>query len=168
MVEFYVNLLNEYASLGRYPIDQYIKLRVTELDDPRETFIPGAVAPDISPTSPIPTRPDFDVGVWMNTLTTTNRAYSNEFMREFEQWAYRRYNGTDALVRPEWSKSWGYTKNHAFADQIFLRETIPRVFGIDKWNHAINVLDKYDPHHVISNRFLKVLMVPYEKQSAQN
>lgn len=162
MVQFYLNLLDKYGSRGIYPIDQYIKLRATGLDDPKETRIAGAVAPDISPTSPMSNRPDFDVGVWMNTLTTTNRPYSDQFMREFEQWAYRRYNGGDALVRPEWSKNWGHSNNAPFADPIFLRDTLPNVFGIDQWNHAINTLDKYDPHRVISNKFLRELMVPYE------
>lgn len=166
MVQFYLNLLDKYADFDQYPIDQYIKLRTTGLDNPGETLIPGAVAPDISPTSPMRSRPDFDVGVWMNTLTTTNRPYSDPFMTEFEQWAYRRYNGGDALVRPEWSKNWGHTNTAPFSDPIFLRETIPRVFGVEQWNRAVGILDKYDPHHVISNQFLRNLMVPYTSSSS--
>ncbi|CAL8107591.1 unnamed protein product [Orchesella dallaii] len=159
--EFYLKLLDEYGARGIYPIDNYIKLRVTGLDDPRETGVNGAVGPLISPTSPMPSRPDFDSGVWMNTLTTTGRPYSDEFMRKMEDFAYLRFNGNDAIVRPEWSKNWGHSDAAPFGNQYFLKNTIPQVFGVQEWNRAIAILDKYDPHQVISNSFLRELMVPY-------
>jgi len=166
IVNFYTGLLNKYGDRGQYPIDQYIYIRVTSLDQPEDTHISGAVAPLISSLSPISTRPDFNVGVWINTLFTTHRAYSSEFMTEFEQWAYSRFNGGDGLARPEWSKSWGYggsgSNNHgAFSNPSFLRETVPKVFGVKNWNRAVGILDKYDPHRVISNEFLRYLLVPY-------
>lgn len=159
--EFYRNLLNEYGSRGQYPIDQYIKMRACGLDNPEDTRIPGAVAPILSPTGPMRSRPDYDVGVWMNTLTTTRRPFSDEFMRRFEEWAYTRYNGRDGLARPEWSKNWGHTNQAPFTSSSFIHEIIPRVFGIEEWNHAIGTLDKLDPHHVISNELLRTMMVPY-------
>lgn len=162
ITDFYVHLLNEYAEREIYPVDQYLQLQVTGLDDPRDIPVPGAVVPDISPTSPIRSRPDLNVGVWVNTITTTRRPYSHEFMKRFEEFAYVRFNGRDALVRPEWSKNWGHSTTGPFGNPAFIQETIPEVFGAEKWNHAIETLNKHDPHHVISNKFLSELMVSFQ------
>lgn len=160
--QFYESLLDEYAAKGIYPIDQYAKFRVTEVDDPENTLIPGAVAADIAPLRPVTSRPDFNVGVWMNTLTTTNRPYSNEFGMRLEEFVYNRFNGDDGLARPEWSKNWGYAESGPFVNQAFIREMIPVNVGINEWNHAIQVWDKYDPHQVITNEFLRMLLVPFD------
>jgi hypothetical protein len=51
------------------------------------------------------------VAVWLDLLTFPGTPYAEHFYREIEEWLFTTYSGDYALVRPEWSKGWGYTNS---------------------------------------------------------
>ncbi|ODM98015.1 putative L-gulonolactone oxidase 4 [Orchesella cincta] len=153
VVNFYKSLNDEYAAKSEYPIDYYIKFRVTGIDNANDTLIKDAVNTVLSPLSPPKEYPDFNVAFWMNTFTHRNNKLGNQFMKRFEEFYYDTFNGEPGLARPEWSKSWAYTDEGPFTNTNMLEKIIPARFGSD-WEWAVSVLNKYDPERVFSNSFL--------------
>lgn len=152
VVNFYKSLNEEYAKKSEYPIDYYIKFRVTSVDNATETLIKDAQSTVFSPVSPSKKYPHFNTALWMNTFTGKDNQLGSQFMRRFEAFYFNTFNGTDGLARVEWSKSWGYQDDGPFLNSAMLTEIIPSRY--DDWSCAVRVLEKYDPDRLFSNSFL--------------
>ncbi|MGC9669306.1 cholesterol oxidase substrate-binding domain-containing protein [Planosporangium sp. 12N6] len=158
---FYSRRLDEYAAAGRFPVNGALEIRVTGLDRPGDTGLPGAVPAALSALSPRPDHPDWDVAVWFDVLTLPGTAYAGEFYREVEQFLFTTFAGSSAATRVEWSKGWGYTDRAAWSEPATLTGRIPASFpaGPDTgWRWAVDTLDRYDPHRVFTNPFLDALL----------
>lgn len=161
----YQAMMQWYQQRGLYPVNGPVEIRITGLDRPEDVGVPGAEAPALSAVRPRADHPEWDVAVWLDLLTFPGTPYANEFFREFELWAFQRFNGSDAAIRVEWSKGWGYGTDAAWTDPVVLGDRIPQGFraaaGIDEnWDWALHRLDKFDPHRVFSSPLLDRLMPP--------
>jgi FAD/FMN-containing dehydrogenase len=161
-VKKYEYMVAEYQKEKSYPMNGPIEIRVTGLDLPQESVVTNAVAADISAISPVEGHPDWDVAIWLDILTMPDTPDSNEFYSEMEKWIFSHYTGDYASARVEWSKGWGYNESSAWVDKQILGQAIPESFGArsdkkDYWNHAYEILLKYDPHYVFSSPMLERL-----------
>jgi hypothetical protein len=95
--------------------------------------------------------------VWLDVTTLPGTPHAERFMRELEQFLFRRYDGTTALTRVEWSKGWAYTDTAAWSDRQVLGTELPAAYGSAEWAEASATLDRFDPHRVFRNAFLDVL-----------
>jgi FAD/FMN-containing dehydrogenase len=152
-----------YRALGKYPNNMPIELRVTGLDKPADTGMPGAQPALLSAALPHPDHPEWDTAVWLSMATLPGTPDLYEFGREMERWVLGNYKGGYACARPEWSKGWAYTDSAAWSDPHALSR-YPDSFQVgaqprDGWNAAVGHLDTLDPYHVFSNSFLDGLLV---------
>ncbi|MFF3912330.1 cholesterol oxidase substrate-binding domain-containing protein [Streptomyces sp. NPDC001852] len=155
---FYRERLAAYAARGRFPVNGSVEIRVTGLDDPAETGVPGARVPLLSALRPVVDRPEWDTAVWLDVLTLPGTPHAEEFLRELERFLLRTYDGGSALARVEWSKGWGYTTQAAWSDAEVLDRAVPGSFGPQVWAQALGTLDRLDPHRVFGNAFLDRLL----------
>lgn len=164
--EFYARYtarVTAYRAQGRYPMNGPIEIRVTGLDHPAESGVPGAAEPLLSSVRPRPDHPEWDVCVWLDMGTIPGTPSCCAFYREMEQWIFANYSGSYAAVRPEWSKAWALTETAAWSDATMLTSTIPRAVSAgqaagDGFDAARATLGAHDPHRVFSNAFLDVLL----------
>jgi hypothetical protein len=103
------------------------------------------------------------VAVWFDILTVPGTLTANQFYREIEQWLLTNYSGSYAMVRPEWSKGWGYTDTAAWSDTTMVSSTIPNAYrtgqpASDNWDTARTTLNQYDPYRVFSSLLLDSLL----------
>ncbi|MFF7991384.1 cholesterol oxidase substrate-binding domain-containing protein [Kitasatospora xanthocidica] len=158
---YYRELLAEYQSRGEYPVNGAVEIRVTGLDDPAYSGVPGARAPSLSALRPRADRPQWDTAVWLDVLAFPGTPGLERFARDLEQWLLRTFDGTRAGLRVEWSKGWAYTADAAWSDQDLIDRVIPdglRAGGGPGWDEAVAVLDRHDPHRVFGNPFLDRLL----------
>ncbi|MFJ8059156.1 cholesterol oxidase substrate-binding domain-containing protein [Streptomyces sp. NPDC096142] len=151
---FYRKRLAAYAALGRFPVNGTVEIRVTGLDRPADTELPGARPPLLSALRPSSEHPEWDTAVWLDVLTLPGTPHAEEFLRELERFLLRSYDGTDALARVEWSKGWAYTERAGWSDEEVLGTVIPGSFGEAVWGRAAGSFDRLDPHGVFGNAFL--------------
>ncbi|MHC3470000.1 cholesterol oxidase substrate-binding domain-containing protein [Streptomyces sp. 7R007] len=156
---FYQERLTAYATLGRFPVNGSVEIRVTGLDDPAEAGVDGARAPALSALRPVDGHPEWDTAVWLDVLTLPGTPYAETFLRELERWLLDTYDGQDALTRVEWSKGWAYTDEAAWSDGEVLGTAVPASIGTEVWAQAVEVLDRLDPHRVFGNAFLDRLLI---------
>jgi FAD/FMN-containing dehydrogenase len=154
---YYSQLLQTYAERGQYPVNGQFDVRVTGLDDPSDTGLPGAQAPLLSTLRPDASHPEWDTAVWLDVTTLPGTPHAEEFMRELEQFLFQRYDGTTARTRVEWSKGWAYTTTAAWSDQQVIGTELPAAYGPAQWAQASAILDQLDPHRVFRNAFLNTL-----------
>ncbi|MEV4559311.1 cholesterol oxidase substrate-binding domain-containing protein [Kitasatospora sp. NPDC049285] len=157
----YQGLLTEYQQRGEYPVNGAVEIRVTGLDDPAVSGVPGARPPLLSALRPRPDKPEWDTAVWVDILSLPGTPGLHRFCRDLEQFLLRTFDGTRAGLRVEWSKGWAYTQDAAWADPDVLGRVIPdslRAGGGPGWDEAIAVLDRHDPHRVFGNAFLDGLL----------
>ncbi|WP_078891232.1 cholesterol oxidase substrate-binding domain-containing protein [Streptomyces sp. NRRL S-350] len=158
---YYQELLAAYQARGEYPVNGAVEIRVTGLDDPAHSGVPGARPPLLSALRPRADRPEWDTAVWFDVLSFPGTPGLERFARDLEQWLLRTFDGTRAGLRVEWSKGWAYTADAAWADPEVLGRVIPeslRAGGGPGWDEAVAVLDRYDPHRVFGNPFLDALL----------
>ncbi len=158
---FYQGLLAQYQARGEFPMNGAVEIRVTGLDDPAASGVPGARPPLLSALKPRADRPEWDTAIWLDILTLPSTPGLHRFCRDIEQYLLQLCDGTRAGLRVEWSKGWAYTTDAAWADPDILGHTIPdalRAGGGPGWDEAVAVLDRYDPHHVFGNPFLDGLL----------
>ncbi len=156
----YRERLHTWAAAGRFPMNGQVEIRVSGLDQPAEVAVPGVQPPLLSAVRPHPDHPEWDCAVWLNVLTLPGTPGAPEFYRELERFCLDTFDGGYALTRVEWSKGWGYTDAAAWSDPEMLAADIPASFGREPWDHAIDVLDRLDPHRVLANPFLDELLAP--------
>ncbi|WP_441251522.1 cholesterol oxidase substrate-binding domain-containing protein [Kitasatospora sp. McL0602] len=158
---YYQQLLGEYQARGEFPINGAVEIRVTGLDDPAASGVPGARPPLLSALRPRADRPEWDTAVWLDILTLPNTPGLHRFCRDLEQHLLGVFDGSRAGLRVEWSKGWAYTADAAWADTDVLGRTIPdslRAGGGGGWDEAVAVLDRHDPYRVFGNPFLDGLL----------
>ncbi|WP_326838569.1 cholesterol oxidase substrate-binding domain-containing protein, partial [Serratia marcescens] len=158
----YEEMVADYQRKNSFPMNGPIEIRVTGLDSAKESAVANAIAPDLSAIRPVESHPEWDVAIWLDILTMPDTPDANKFYSEMEKWIFSHYAGDYATVRVEWSKGWGYTSQAAWQDKTVLEVNIPRSFNAgagnnDSWNHACNVLNKYDPHNVFSSPLTKAV-----------
>lgn len=161
-IAFYQNRIEAYQQLNRYPANGPIEIRVTGLDSPDQVALAGAQTPSLSAIKPVPSHPEWNVAVWFDILTMPGTPYAAPFYHEIEQWMINRYQG-DSLLRPEWSKGWGYTNNGAWLDNNFIQSTIPRNLALGQAGSqtlaaASAQLDQFDPYRLFSSPLLDRLL----------
>ena len=162
-VTFYQNRVAAYQANGDYPMNGPVEIRVTGLDNADDIGLSGAGAGQLSALRPRPDHPEWDVAVWFDILTVPGTPTANQFYREIEQWLLTNYSGSYAMVRPEWSKGWGYTDTAAWSDTTMLSSTIPDAYRTgqpagDNWDTARTTLNQYDPYRVFSSPLLDSLL----------
>lgn len=153
--EVYLQKMKQYQALNKYPMNGPVEIRVTGLDQPSDSIIPGAQTPALSAIKPCPDHPEWDCAVWFDILTLPGTPSAAEFYTEVEDWMCQRYQG-DSLIRPEWSKGWGYTVNKAWDNISYFEQEIPKVHAKGQPEHlhiraASNILKKYDPQALFSS-----------------
>ncbi|MEW2624603.1 cholesterol oxidase substrate-binding domain-containing protein [Streptomyces sp. NPDC048106] len=154
----YSELLNTYAARGQFPVNGQFDVRVTGLDRPADTGLPGAQAPLLSALRPSDDHPEWDTAVWMDVTTLPGTPHAEAFLRELEQFLFQRYAGDTALTRVEWSKGWAYTDTAAWSDDQVIGTELPAAFGDTVWETAAGDLNQLDPHRVFHNTFLDRLL----------
>ncbi|MER6361820.1 cholesterol oxidase substrate-binding domain-containing protein [Kitasatospora sp. NPDC001527] len=157
----YRELLDAYRARGEFPVNGAVEIRVTGLDDPAWSGVPGARPPLLSALRPRPDRPEWDTAVWLDVLAFPGTPGLHRFARDLEQALLRSFDGTRAGLRVEWSKGWAYTEDAAWADPDMLDRVVPashRAGGGAGWDEAVTVLDRHDPHRVFGNPFLDRLL----------
>ncbi|MBV6697259.1 FAD-binding protein [Kitasatospora aureofaciens] len=158
---YYRQLLADYQARGEYPVNGAVEIRVTSLDDPAHSGIPGARPPLLSALRPRADRPEWDTAVWLDVLAFPGTPGLERFARDLEQWLLCTFDGTRAGLRVEWSKGWAYTADAAWSDPDLLGRVIPaslRDGGGPGWDEAVAVLNRHDPHRVFGNAFLDGLL----------
>ncbi|MFF1793770.1 cholesterol oxidase substrate-binding domain-containing protein [Kitasatospora sp. NPDC058263] len=158
---YYRQLLAQYQARGEFPVNGAVEIRVTGLDDPAASGVPGARPPLLSALRPRPDRPDWDTAVWLDVLSLPGTPGLHRFARDLERFLLRTFDGTRAGLRVEWSKGWAYTEDAAWADPDVLGRVVPaslRDGGGPGWDEAVAVLDRHDPHRVFGNAFLDTLL----------
>lgn len=126
--EFYSRKLKEYEKMNRFPMNGPVEIRVTGLDHPVDSIVPNAQVAGLSAIKPCPDHPEWDCAVWFDILTLPGTPFSAQFYTEVEFWMSSRYQG-DSLMRPEWSKGWGYTNDKAWNSSTYIDYEIPLVHG---------------------------------------
>ncbi|MEV5343010.1 cholesterol oxidase substrate-binding domain-containing protein [Streptomyces sp. NPDC052676] len=157
----YRRLVQEYRQRGRYPVNGAVEIRVTGLDDPAWSGVPGARPPLLSPVRPRADRPEWDTALWLDVLTLPGTPHLHRFLRDVERFLWRTFDGTRAALRVEWSKGWAYTDDAAWADQEVIDRRVPdslRAGGGEGWDEAVAVLNRHDPHRVFGTAFLDSLL----------
>lgn len=160
--ETYLKFVDQYEALGRYPMNGPVEIRVTGLDDPKDSIVKDAQTPALSAIKPCPDHPEWDCAVWLDILTLPGTAYSTEFYNEMEAWICNRYQG-DSLVRPEWSKGWGYSTTKAWDNLDYFTTELPKVHSKGQPNHltiaeAAKTLKKYDALDLYTSTILKKIL----------
>ncbi|MGE5292820.1 MAG: cholesterol oxidase substrate-binding domain-containing protein [Micromonosporaceae bacterium] len=159
----YQSRITYYQSLGQYPMNGPVEIRITGLDRVSEVRAPGAQSPLLSPVRPRPDQPAWDTCVWLDMGTLPVTPGYSRFYADMEQWIWNHYTGSYATVRPEWSKAWAATAAAPWSDPATLSTSIPNAFRAgqasgDGWDTAVAILNSYDPGRVFSSPFLDTLL----------
>lgn len=154
----YWSLLQEFNDRGKWPINGPLEIRVAGLDNPADVGVSGAQTPLLSAAQPVPGRPELDCVVWFDVLTLPGTPSANEYYAELEAWLWQRYDGTDAVMRVEWSKGWGYTPSAGWANSEVLTNKIPASLPQGSLQQAADILDSLDPKRVFSSPLLDALL----------
>lgn len=162
-VTFYQNRVAAYQAAGNYPMNGPVEIRVSGLDQAADIGLGSAGAGQLSALRPRPDHPEWNVAVWFDILTVPGTPTANQFYREIEQWMLTNYSGSYAMVRPEWSKGWGYTNTATWADPTVVSTTIPNAYRTgqpvgDNWDTARGALNQYDPYRLFTSPLLDQLL----------
>jgi FAD/FMN-containing dehydrogenase len=155
--------LAAYQAQGKFPVNGPVEIRCSGLDRTSDVQVPSSGSPQLSALRPRPDRPEWDTAVWIDVLTIAGTPDSITFYREMEQWMLGNYTGTYAMVRPEWSKGWGYSPTAGWSDPALVGTTYPNSLRAgqpanDNWDTARATLNAYDPHRIFSNAFVDTLL----------
>ncbi|MEV6110352.1 cholesterol oxidase substrate-binding domain-containing protein [Streptomyces sp. NPDC051940] len=133
----YRSLVDAYAARGAYPVNCPVELRVTRTDPAAGT------SPLLSPARSVG---GLDTVVWLDFSTYPGTPGAFPFFREMEEWILAHY----AVVRPEWSKGWGYTDAGPWTSLSWAASTVPPT--------AREVYDRWDPARVFGSELVDALL----------
>lgn len=158
----YSSRVKQYQRLNRYPMNGPVEIRVTGLDHPNDSIIPNAQTAALSAIKPCPDHPEWDCAVWFDILTLPGTPNAAPFYTEIEQWMSQHYQG-DSLMRPEWSKGWGYTNNKAWDSQSYFDQEIPRVHAHGQPEEltirsVTQIFKKYDPYALFTSPLIEKIL----------
>lgn len=158
---FYNQLLSEYSKIGLYPINGVIEIRATALDRPFGV-VPDGDAPLLSTTRQVKDRPDLDTAIWFCILSFDGAKHQAEAFQRIENFFYKKIANVDNVVRVEWSKGYGYSKQGPWTNKRIVGGLLQSKFSAsvddDVWNVAVSTFNKYDPHRIFSNDYLNQLL----------
>ncbi len=159
----YLSRLQAYRDQGRFPVNMPVEYRVTGLDRAPDIGAVSAQEAMLSAIVPRPDHPEWDTAVWLSLLTIPTTPDMYAFFRDIEQWMLGHFVGSDAALRPEWSKGWAYTQTAAWEDGAVLGQTIPGLLRAGRpadanWDAALQTLRDLDPANIYRNDFLDRLM----------
>ncbi|WP_037347216.1 cholesterol oxidase substrate-binding domain-containing protein [Sciscionella sediminilitoris] len=149
--EFFTKALKRYEARHQYPVNSCVEIRVTGIDDPAESIVPGAQIPALSSARPVAGHPEWDTVVWLDALTLPGTPHEYEFYAEMDAFVRTNY-ANYASVRPEWSKRWATTSRGPWTDESVLRGYLPRVF--DQLPATRALFGELDPARVFTNDLL--------------
>ncbi|AOA58818.1 cholesterol oxidase substrate-binding domain-containing protein [Acinetobacter larvae] len=154
--------VKKYQRMNRYPMNGPVEIRVTGLDQPNESVIPNAQTPALSAIKPCPDHPEWDCAVWFDILTLPGTPYAEQFYAEIEAWMSQHYQG-DCLMRPEWSKGWGYSNTKAWDSRYYFEQELPRVHAQGQHvdltiQSAAKVLKQYDPLDLFTSPLINKIL----------
>jgi FAD/FMN-containing dehydrogenases len=164
--EFYLQyqtMVAAYRANGRYPMNGPVEIRVSGLDQPGESIVPGAQVPSLSAIRPRPDQPEWDTAIWLDILSLPGTPQANAFYHEFEAWLFDHFSGDYASLRVEWSKGWGYSPAAAWdeptvVDQLVAQSLRQGLVADNDWDSAVRQLNEADPHRLFSSPLLDRLM----------
>lgn len=159
LTAFHKELIREYSLKNIYPINGVVEIRASALDHPYGV-VPDGDSPLLSPVRPVRNRPDLDTAVWIGVLSFTGARRQNEAFQKIERFFYNSIESDDAVVRPEWSKGYGYTTQGPWTDKNIVglvQSKYAEYTDWDGWNVAASIFDKYDPHRIFTNDYLDKL-----------
>lgn len=156
------SILDEMASRGLFPVNAGMEIRITGLDRPDSTGLPGADVPHLSAISWSPQCDEhgWDVALWLDALSLPQSKGLNEFYTKLEEQltGYRYFQPPYGLLRPEYSKGWAYTLDGPHNNYDFLsfaRRQLPH------FEKARAILEKYDAKRIFSCAFLQEVFNRY-------
>ncbi len=160
----YQHLLDAATASGQYPMNSAVEIRVTGTDTVAGLAVPDAQPPALSATAPI--RETLDTVVWVDALSIANSSHyqnpaTDPFYVSLESallalWGPQGTDTSRAIIRPEWSKGWGFTAAGAWTKGTTIDgylATFPRY----KW--ATETLAKYDAAGIFTDDFLSKFIV---------
>ena len=158
----YTSRLAHYQSLGQYPMNGPVEIRITGLDQTADVQSTSAQSPILSSVRPRPDQPAWDTAVWLDMGTLPVTPGFSQFYADMESWIWSHYTAPEATVRPEWSKAWACTASGPWTSAPLLASTIPAAVSAgqasgDGWPAAVAILTGYDPGGVFSSPFLDTL-----------
>ncbi|MER0863918.1 cholesterol oxidase substrate-binding domain-containing protein [Pseudomonas aeruginosa] len=164
--EFYLQyqtMVAAYRANGHYPMNGPVEIRVSGLDQPGESIVPGAQVPSLSAIRPRPDQPEWDTAIWLDILSLPGTPQANAFYHEFEAWLFDHFSGDYASLRVEWSKGWGYSPAAAWdeptvVDQLVAQSLRQGLVADNDWDSAVRQLNEADPHRLFSSPLLDRLM----------
>ena len=143
----------------QYPMNGPIEIRVTGTDTGAGLGIPGAEPPALSATAPIPGA--FDTVVWVDALSIPNSNYyqnpdTDPFYTNLETallalWGPQGTDKARAVIRPEWSKGWGFSATGAWTNGA---TTDGYLATFPRFQWAKDTLAKYDAAGIFTDGFL--------------
>ena len=143
--EHYRKLIEDYRREGDYPANNTCEIRVTGLDYPEDTGIPGARTATLSGAAPVPGRPDLDTAVWLDVLNLPGTPKSDEFFMGLESW-FINLPVEIGIARPEWAKRFATSTAGPWTEVDHLERWIPQ--QVAGWSEAIATLDRLDARGV--------------------
>lgn len=167
--EFYTYFYNTVQSLAlknQFPYVGPVEIRAQGLDHASEVRVPNAVEPYLSGARPVPGHPEYDVVLWFAVNNNVDQGGAESFNYNVEQWFLSNYSSY-AMVRPEWTKTYAYTKTGAYGggwtNTTLLTKTFPATLRTGypsnaNWDSAVATLNSYDPNRVFTNPYLDTLM----------
>ncbi|QKJ87967.1 FAD-binding protein [Paramixta manurensis] len=160
-VQKYREMVALYQTRNSYPMNNAVEIRVTGVDNPDESIVAGAQVAAFSAARRREDRPDWDTVIWLDNLSHPDTPDANVFYQQMEQWIFEHFSGDYAECRVEWSKGWGYTPEGTWENERVINQLIPASLtrGADEnnWQSAMDILDKYDPHHLFTSPLLERL-----------
>lgn len=159
----YQTMVAAYRANGHYPMNGPVEIRVSGLDQPGESVVPGAQVPSLSAIRPRPDQPEWDTAIWLDILSLPGTPQANAFYHEFEAWLFDHFSGDYASLRVEWSKGWGYSPAAAWdeptvVDQLVAQSLRQGLVADNDWDSAVRQLNEADPHRLFSSPLLDRLM----------
>lgn len=156
-VEIYKNLMKDFQERGEYPINAPLEIRVSGLDDPSMIGDGNGRSPAISAChyDASAKEQQFDCVLWLDVLSMPGTKGANEFYERMEQQMLKEpmYQLPYGIIRPEWSKGWGYTAEEGPWANASFRDFSRK--GLPEWNNAVKTYDKLDGGGLYQNAFLK-------------
>lgn len=152
----YLDLLAQYRAAGEFPVNSGLEIRITTVDSVVDLDIPGAEPPALSPTAPVPGRPEWDTAIWLDVITLPHTRSHERFFADLERRFFRTFPADRGVVRPEWSKRWAHGPAGAWTDDDYIRRVLPEVLPM--WHWAADTFDRYDPSGVFRSDLADRLM----------
>jgi FAD/FMN-containing dehydrogenase len=152
------------AQIGQFPFAGNVDWRAQGLDNTDDVVDCHATEPYLSGARPVPKKREYDTILWFALNSNVGMPGAAQFYTDVEDWFLSNYSSY-AIVRPEWTKAYGFSSAGGWSDTNKLQHTYPdtyrRSYGYpasNDWDRAVSDLTSYDPAGVFSNPYLDTLM----------